>query len=77
MEVEVRVVGGIESCFVSLPLHVVRALEQTRGGGGGGGGGFLLPPVLALELRSLSSGERWSLAWSGSASSSSAIEVIK
>nr|CAD1820543.1 unnamed protein product [Ananas comosus var. bracteatus] len=73
MEVEVRVVGGIESCFVSLPLHVVRALEQTRGGGGGGG--FLLPPVLALELRSLSSGERWSLAWSGSASSSSAIEV--
>lgn len=75
MEVEVRVVGGIESCFVSLPLHVVRALEQTRGGGGGGG--FLLPPVLALELRSLSSGERWSLAWSGSASSSSAIEVIK
>ncbi|WOL17808.1 hypothetical protein Cni_G26601 [Canna indica] len=67
MELEVRVVGGIESCFVSLPLSLIQTLERTRGG--------FLPPVLALELRACSGGGCWNLAWSGSASKSAAIEV--
>ncbi|KAJ8510883.1 hypothetical protein OPV22_001317 [Ensete ventricosum] len=67
MELEVRAVGGMESCFVSLPLFLIQTLEKTRGG--------FLPPVLALELRSRSGGGCWNLAWSGSASRSAAIEV--
>lgn len=67
MELEVRVVGGIESCFVSLPLPFIHTLESTRGG--------FLPSLLALELRSRS-GDHWNVPWSGSASKSSAIEVL-
>lgn len=68
MELEVRVVGAIESCFVSLPLPFIQTLESTRGG--------FLPSFLALELRSRS-GDHWNVAWSGSASKSSAIEVAQ
>ncbi|KAM3210520.1 hypothetical protein ACQJBY_064474 [Aegilops geniculata] len=63
MEVEVRVVGGARSCFVALPLH----LSRTSASGD-------LPPVLALDLRA-AAGARWSLAWSGAASRSRAIEA--
>ncbi|XP_051139216.1 peroxisome biogenesis protein 1 isoform X2 [Andrographis paniculata] len=63
MEFEVRVVRGIENCFVSLPLQVIQTLQS----------GYL-PPILAVELRS---GARlWHVAWCGSASSSpSSIEI--
>ncbi|WVZ91724.1 hypothetical protein U9M48_037857 [Paspalum notatum var. saurae] len=70
MEVEVRVVGGARSCFVALPLHLIHALERTSATGD-------LPPVLALDLRGPAAGERWSLAWSGAASRSRAIEVAQ
>ncbi|KAJ0975826.1 hypothetical protein J5N97_017791 [Dioscorea zingiberensis] len=66
MEVEVKVVPGIDSCFAALPLSLIYALQSTTTGP--------LPPVLALELRSRS-GASWHLAWSGSASRSQAIEV--
>ncbi|KAG2580635.1 hypothetical protein PVAP13_6NG359400 [Panicum virgatum] len=69
MEVEVRVVGGARSCFVALPLHLIHALERTSASGD-------LPPVLALQLRGPAGG-RWSLAWSGAASRSGAIEVAQ
>ncbi|XP_077232487.1 peroxisome 1 isoform X2 [Tasmannia lanceolata] len=68
MEFEVKVIGGIESCFVSLPLSLIQTLQSTHLG--------FLPPVLALELRSRAGG-LWNLAWSGSASKSSAIEVAQ
>ncbi|KAK9292548.1 hypothetical protein L1049_020522 [Liquidambar formosana] len=68
MEFEVRLVGGIESCYVSLPLLLIQTLQSTRSG--------LLPQVLALELRSPND-DLWFVAWSGSASTSSAIEVAK
>lgn len=67
LEVQVHVVGGARSCFAALPLHLIHALERTSATGD-------LPPVLALELRG-PAGARWSLAWSGAASRSSAIEV--
>ena len=67
MELEVRTVGGIESCFVSLPLPLIQTLQSTSPG--------LLPPVVALELRS-SNNDVWVVAWSGSASTSSSIEVF-
>lgn len=60
MELEVRVVGGMESCFVSLPVTLIQTLESTTASG-------YLPPILALELRS--GNNLWRLAWSGSASS--------
>ncbi|PKA56054.1 hypothetical protein AXF42_Ash015539 [Apostasia shenzhenica] len=66
MELEVRAVGEIASCFASLPLRLIQALQSTAGG--------FLPPLLALELKS-HSGASWHVAWSGSASKSSAIEV--
>ncbi|TVU04575.1 hypothetical protein EJB05_47691, partial [Eragrostis curvula] len=69
MEVEVRLVGGARSCFVALPLHLIHALERTSASGD-------LPPVLALDLRAAAGG-RWSLAWSGAASRSRAIEVAQ
>lgn len=69
MEVEVRVVGGARSCFVALPLHLIQALSRTSASGE-------LPPVLALDLRT-AAGARWSLAWSGAASRSRAIEVAQ
>lgn len=64
MEFEVRTVGGIESCFVSLPLSLIQTLQS----------GYL-PPILALELRS---GDRlWHVSWCGAASSSpTSIEVL-
>lgn len=67
MELEVRVVGGVENCFVSLPLKLIETLESTRSA-------HLLPQVLSLELRSRSN-QRWVVAWSGATSSSSFIEV--
>ncbi|KAE8009972.1 hypothetical protein FH972_006373 [Carpinus fangiana] len=69
MELEVRLVGGIENCFVSLPLPLIQTLESTRSGLGH------LPQVLALELRSLKDHHLWRVAWSGATSNSSAIEV--
>lgn len=68
MDLEVRVVNGIESCFVSLPISLIQTLQHTSGS--------FLPPILALELRS-ASGSTWYVAWSGSASSSFAIEVSR
>ncbi|XP_010274105.1 PREDICTED: peroxisome biogenesis protein 1 [Nelumbo nucifera] len=68
MEYEVKAVGGIESCFVSLPLSFIQTLQSTRSGP--------LPPVLALELRSRDN-NLWHVAWSGSSSMSSAIEVAQ
>ncbi|KAL6858720.1 hypothetical protein ACP4OV_017722 [Aristida adscensionis] len=70
MEVEVRMVGGARSCFAALPLHLIHALERTSAWGD-------LPPVLALDLRAAAGGARWSLAWSGAASRSRAIEVAQ
>lgn len=73
MEVEVRVVGGARSCFAALPLHLIHALSRTSVSGD-------LPPVLALHLRAATATAtvaRWSLAWSGAASRSSAIEVAQ
>lgn len=67
MELEVRTVAGMENCFVSLPLVLIHTLER-RGG---------LPEFLVLELRDSSSGEVWTVSWSGASSSSSAIEVSK
>ncbi|XP_031505213.1 peroxisome biogenesis protein 1 isoform X2 [Nymphaea colorata] len=71
MEVEVRPVGGLETCFVSLPLPLIHTLQSTTSSG-------FLPPILALELRPLNkSDRRWHVAWSGSASQSAAIEVAQ
>ncbi|EPS69839.1 hypothetical protein M569_04916, partial [Genlisea aurea] len=65
MEFEVRSLGGIESCFVSLPLPLIQTLQS----------GYH-PPILAIELRS--DARLWHVAWCGSASSSaSAIEVSR
>ncbi|KAJ7969258.1 Peroxisome biogenesis protein 1 [Quillaja saponaria] len=66
MEFEVKLVGGIENCFASLPLSLIQTLESTRSG--------LLPQVLGLELRS-GFDDLWVVAWSGATSTSSAIEV--
>eukprot|EP00252_Welwitschia_mirabilis_P015602 TRINITY_DN3444_c0_g1_i8.p1 TRINITY_DN3444_c0_g1~~TRINITY_DN3444_c0_g1_i8.p1 ORF type:complete len:1188 (+),score=284.39 TRINITY_DN3444_c0_g1_i8:127-3564(+) len=69
MEVEVRTVGHISSCFVGLPLHLIEALQATHKG--------FLPPFLVLELRPRDSSDvsAWHVAWSGNASKSNAIEV--
>lgn len=69
MELEVKAVGGIDNCFVSLPLPLIQTLESTRSSP--------LPQILALELRSPSHPPNlWFVAWSGATSSSpSAIEV--
>lgn len=66
MEFDVRVVGGIESCYVSLPLSLIQTLQSSY-----------LPPILAVELRS--GANLWHVAWSGSLSSSSpsSIEIAK
>lgn len=69
MEFEVRTLGSIENCFVSLPLSLIRALQSTAASG-------FLPPILPLELRSLRNDTQfWNVSWSGSASSTSAIEI--
>ncbi|KAH1243340.1 Peroxisome biogenesis protein 1 [Glycine soja] len=69
MELEVQVVGGIDSCFVSLPLSLIQTLQSTRSSP--------IPQILALELRSPTHPPHtWFVAWSGAtSSSSSAIEV--
>ncbi|CAA0831690.1 Peroxisome biogenesis protein 1, partial [Striga hermonthica] len=65
MEFEVRVVGGIESCFVSLPLPLIQTLQS----------GYL-PPILAVELRC--DARLWQVAWCGAASSSPySIEIAR
>ncbi|KAM1796138.1 hypothetical protein ACFX11_036406 [Malus domestica] len=68
MEFEVRLVGGIDNCFVSLPLSLIQTLHSSSPS---------LPPVLALELRSSSTADRWNVAWSGATSASQAIEVAQ
>ncbi|CAK7356597.1 unnamed protein product [Dovyalis caffra] len=70
MEFKVKHVGGIENCFVSLPLNLIQTLESTRRPAP-------LPPVLTLELRSPSANRHWTVAWSGATSSSSSIEVAQ
>jgi peroxin-1 len=68
MEVVVRTVPGVRSCFAALPLPVIQALQRTAAAGS-------LPAVLALELRTPDR-ERWRLAWAGAVSSSpNAVEV--
>ncbi|KAM7518793.1 hypothetical protein LguiB_017755 [Lonicera macranthoides] len=70
MEFEVILVAGIESCFISLPLALIQTLESTYSGP--------LPPCLGLELRSRDADDQlWHVAWSGSASSSSSIEIAQ
>ncbi|CAN6553598.1 unnamed protein product [Malus baccata var. baccata] len=68
MEFEVRLVGGIDNCFVSLPLDLIQILHFSSPS---------LPPVLAFELRSSSTDHRWNVAWSGATSASQAIEVAQ
>ncbi|OIW10240.1 hypothetical protein TanjilG_27991 [Lupinus angustifolius] len=65
MEFEVIAVGGLNNCFVSLPLPLIQSLQFTRSS------------PLALELRSPSHPPHlWFVAWSGATSrSSSTIEV--
>ncbi|KAM0912730.1 hypothetical protein ACQ4PT_012609 [Festuca glaucescens] len=68
MEVVVRTVPGVRSCFAALPLPVIQALERTAAAGS-------LPAVLALELRTPDR-SRWRLAWAGAVSASpNAVEV--
>lgn len=64
-----RTVGGMEDCFVSLPLLLIQTLERRSSAMDG------LPELLVLELRDSSSDEVWMVSWSGATSSSSAIEV--
>ncbi|CAA7027029.1 unnamed protein product [Microthlaspi erraticum] len=65
-EAVVRTVAGVD-CFVSLPRQLLHSLQSTSSSP--------LPPLLPVELRS--GDRRWSVAWSGSSSSSSAIEVAR
>ncbi|XP_014757702.1 peroxisome biogenesis protein 1 isoform X2 [Brachypodium distachyon] len=68
MEVVVRPVPGVRSCFAALPLPVIQALERTAPSGS-------LPAVLAIELRT-PDGACWRLAWAGAVSASpNAVEV--
>ncbi|KAK1427175.1 hypothetical protein QVD17_15858 [Tagetes erecta] len=72
MEMTVKRVAGIEGCYVSLPLHLIQALQSTSTSTS------TLFSFLALELRSLANNHVWYVAWSGSASSnSSAIEIAQ
>jgi peroxin-1 len=65
-EAVVNTVAGVD-CFVSLPRQLLHALQSTSSSP--------LPPLLPVELRS--GDRRWSVAWSGSSSSSSAIEIAR
>uniref|UniRef100_N1QTY1 Peroxisomal ATPase PEX1 n=1 Tax=Aegilops tauschii TaxID=37682 RepID=N1QTY1_AEGTA len=69
MEVVVRTVPGVRSCFVALPLPVIQALERTAAGGS-------LPAVLALELRG-PDGARWRLARAGTVSASASPDAVE
>ncbi|KAL6206296.1 hypothetical protein ACLB2K_023544 [Fragaria x ananassa] len=68
MEFEVKLVGTIEDCYVSLPLALIQTLHSSSPS---------LPPVLALDLSSSSTDHHWTVAWSGATSSSPAIEVAQ
>ncbi|XP_028794149.1 LOW QUALITY PROTEIN: peroxisome biogenesis protein 1-like [Neltuma alba] len=68
MELEVKLVGNIDNCFVSLPLPLIQLLHSTRS--------TPLPHILTLELRSRSD-DLWFVAWSGATSNSNAIEVAQ
>ncbi|KNA19383.1 hypothetical protein SOVF_062070 isoform A [Spinacia oleracea] len=70
MELEVRVVAGVENCHVSLPLSLLQTLESTHPD-------HRLPHFLPLQLHSLSSDRLWHVAWCGSSSSSPAIEIAQ
>ncbi|XP_057539501.1 peroxisomal ATPase PEX1 [Amaranthus tricolor] len=70
MELEVRLMPGVENCHVSLPLSLLQTLESSHSD-------HLLPHFLPLQLRSLSDDRLWHLAWCGSSSSSSAIEIAQ
>lgn len=66
-----RVVGGIENCYVSLPLHLIQTLQSSSPSG-------LFPHSISLELRSSRNpDDLWFVSWSGSASSSTSIEVAQ
>ncbi|KAL2897600.1 Peroxisome biogenesis protein 1 [Bienertia sinuspersici] len=67
MELEVRVVAGVENCHVSLPISLLQTLQSTHPH-------QELPHFLILQLRSLSHDLLWHVSWCGSSSSSSAIE---
>ncbi|KAF7830067.1 peroxisome biogenesis protein 1-like isoform X1 [Senna tora] len=67
MELEVKLVGSIDNCFVSLSLPLIQILQATRSAP--------LPHILALELRSRTD-DLWVVAWSGATSASAAIEVV-
>ncbi|VAI19832.1 unnamed protein product [Triticum turgidum subsp. durum] len=69
MEVVVRTVPGVRSCFVALPLPVIQALERTAAGGS-------LPAVLALELHGPDRA-RWRLAWAGAVSASASPDAVE
>ena len=66
MEFEVKLVGAINNCFVSLPLPLIQTLQSTRS--------LPVPQLLTLELRSRNQ-DLWFVAWSGATSASLAIEV--
>ncbi|KAF7830064.1 anaphase-promoting complex subunit 1 isoform X1 [Senna tora] len=61
MELEVKLVGSIDNCFVSLSLPLIQILQATRSAP--------LPHILALELRSRTD-DLWVVAWSGATSAS-------
>ncbi|CAH9133056.1 unnamed protein product [Cuscuta epithymum] len=65
MEFNVSVTAGIGNCFVSLPVALINTLASTALSD--------LPPILALQLRSIQRdscyNKLWHVAWSGSASS--------
>ncbi|KAI4370917.1 hypothetical protein MLD38_019209 [Melastoma candidum] len=67
LEYEIRTVRGIESCFVSLPLPLIQALQQSTPSW------KLLPGLLPMELRHLPSGDSWAVAWSGDVSNSGSV----
>ena len=52
MELEVRVVAGVENCYVSLPLSLLQTLESIHPD-------HRLPHLLPLQLRSLSDDRHW------------------
>ncbi|KAL5554352.1 hypothetical protein UlMin_041753 [Ulmus minor] len=66
-ELKVRLVAGIENCFTLVPWFSPPILTITA----------LLSEVLALELCSRSSDDRWAVVWSGATSTSPAIEIAQ
>ncbi|KAL5538719.1 hypothetical protein UlMin_045272 [Ulmus minor] len=66
-ELKVRLVAGIGNCFASVPWFSPPILTITA----------LLDEVLALELCSRSSDDRWAVVWSGATSTSPAIKIAQ